>query len=197
MMVKKLIVLSVVAVLMSSCAAHLPEFQEIESLGKGSHRGAAGIFGGAPEGELGASAFHSVGTSKTKDWSTQGTFFYALNSEYDSGISLLTGPKVQLNDGLALSIPAGTFIQRYNGVNYASFLTTPTLYIKLPSKNSSLTQLIFVRSELIYYPNGDWFGWATVGYKRSLRGANDLRTALNINVNYIGIYGGLTFDLFR
>lgn len=196
MTVRKLIVISV-AVLMSSCAAHLPEFQEIESLGKGSHRGAAGIFGGAPWGEIGASAFHSVGVSKTTDWSTQGTYMYAVSSDFNSGMSLLTGPKVRLNDGLALSIPAGTYVQRDNGVNYTSFLTTPTLYIAFPSKNPSLTQLIFVRSELIYDKDADWYGWATVGYKRSLLGANDLRTALNVNITYVGIYGGLTFDLFR
>lgn len=197
MMNKKLVVLSVVAVLMSSCAAHLPEFQEIESLGKGSHRGAAGIFGGAPWGEIGASAFHSVGVSEATDWSTQGTYMYAVNSDFNSGMSLLTGPKVRLNDGLALSIPAGTYIQRDRGVNYASFLATPTLYIALPSKTPSLTQLIFIRSELICDQDADWYGWATVGYKRSLLGANDLRTALNVNITYIGIYGGLTFDLFR
>ena len=197
MRVKKLIVLCVIAALMSSCAAHLPEFQEIESLGKGSHRGAAGIFGGAPWGELGASAFHSVGVSKTTDWSTQCTYMYALSSDFNSGISLLTGPKVQLNDGLALSIPAGTFVQRDYGANYVAFLATPTLYIALPSKNPSLEQLFFVRSELTNDSDGDWYGWATIGYKRSLQGANDLRTALNINVTYLGFYGGLTFDLFR
>jgi hypothetical protein len=197
MMNKKLVVLSVVAVLMSSCAAHLPEFQEIESLGKGSHRGAAGIFGGAPWGEIGASAFHSVGVSEATDWSTQGTYMYAVNSDFNSGMSLLTGPKVRLNDGLALSIPAGTYIQRDSGVNYSSFLATPTLYIALPSKTPGLTQLIFIRSELIGDQDADWYGWATVGYKRSLLGANDLRTALNVNITYIGIYGGLTFDLFR
>ena len=197
MMNKKLVVLSVVAVLMSSCAAHLPEFQEIESLGKGSHRGAAGIFGGAPWGEIGASAFHSVGVSEATDWSIQGTYMYAVNSDFNSGMSLLTGPKVRLNDGLALSIPAGTYIQRDSGVNYSSFLATPTLYIALPSKPPGLTQLIFIRSELICDQDADWYGWATVGYKRSLLGANDLRTALNVNITYIGIYGGLTFDLFR
>jgi len=197
MIIKNLIVLSVAAVLTSSCAAHLPEFQEIECLGKGLHRGAAGIFGGAPWGEIVASAFHSVGVSETTDWSTQGTYMYAVSSDFNNGMSLLTGPKVKLNDGLALSIPAGTYVQRDNGVNYASFLTTPTLYIQLPSKNSSLAQLLFIRSELIYDPDGDWYGWATVGYKRSLLGANDLRTALNVNITYVGIYGGLTFDLFR
>jgi hypothetical protein len=122
---------------------------------------------------------------------------YAVNSDFNSGMSLLTGPKVRLNDGLALSIPAGTYIQRDSGVNYSSFLATPTLYIALPSKPPGLTQLIFIRSELIGDQDADWYGWATVGYKRSLFGANDLRAALNVNITYIGIYGGLTFDLFR
>jgi len=196
MIVKKLVVISVLTFLMCSCAAHLPEFQEIESLGKGSHRGAAGIFGGAPWGEIGASVFHSAGVSETTDWSTQCTYMYSLNSDFNSGMSLLTGPKVQLNDRFALSVPLGTYIRRY-AVNYPAFLVTPTLYMALPSKNPSLEQLLFVRSELTNDSDGDWYGWATIGYKRSLLGANDLRTALNINVTYIGIYGGLTFDLFR
>ena len=196
MIVKKLVVISVLTFLMCSCAAHLPEFQEIESLGKGSHRGAAGIFGGAPWGEIGASVFHSAGVSETTDWSTQCTYMYSLNSDFNSGMSLLTGPKVQLNDRFALSVPLGTYIRRY-AVNYPAFLVTPTLYMALPSKNPSLEQLLFVRSELTNDSDGDWYGWATAGYKRSLLGANDLRTALNVNVTYIGIYGGLTFDLFR
>lgn len=197
MIVQKLIALSIVTFLMCSCAAHLPEFQEIESLGKGSHRGAAGIFGGAPWGELGASVFHSAGVSETTDWSTQCTYMYSLNSDFTSGMSVLTGPKLQLNDRLALSVPFGTYIRREYAVNYSAFLATPTLYIALPSKNSRLEQLFFVRSELINDSDGDWYGWATLGYKRSLLGANDLRTALNVNVTALGIYGGLTFDLFR
>ena len=197
MIVQKLIAFSIVTFLMCSCAAHLPEFQEIESLGKGSHRGAAGIFGGAPWGELGASVFHSAGVSETTDWSTQCTYMYSLNSDFTSGMSVLTGPKLQLNDRLALSVPFGTYIQREYAVNYSAFLATPTLYVALPSKNPRLEQLFFVRSELINDSDGDWYGWATLGYKRSLLGANDLRTALNVNVTYLGIYGGLTFDLFR
>ena len=39
--------------------------------------------------------------------------------------------------------------------------------------------------------------WATIGYKRTFIEGSGLRSALNVNITYIAIYGGLTFDLFR
>ena len=58
--------------------------------------------------------------------------------------------------------------------------------------------MVFVRTEATYIPVEDYAtAWGTFGYKRSKLGDNGLRTALNVNVTYIAIYGGLTFDLFR
>jgi len=58
--------------------------------------------------------------------------------------------------------------------------------------------MLFLRTEATYVPVKDYAtAWATLGYKRTFIQDNGLRSALNINVTYIAIYGGLTFDLFR
>ena len=58
--------------------------------------------------------------------------------------------------------------------------------------------MLFLRTEATYVPIRDEAtAWATAGYKRTFIEKSGLRIALNINITYIAIYGGLTFDLFR
>lgn len=183
---------------LSSCATHLPEFQEVESIGAGNHRVAAGVFGGVPMGEVGGSLFHSVGLGEFVDWSTQATYAYSTSVDFYSNASILTGPKFQLGDHVAVSLPIGLYDIISRDEPDSPLFTTPTLYVQLKSRRSEIEHMLFLRTEATYVPIRDEAtAWATAGYKRTFIEKSGLRIALNVNITYIAIYGGLTFDLFR
>lgn len=194
---KKILIFNGLMIL-SSCATHLPEFQEVESIGAGNHRMAAGFFGGVPMAEVGGSLFHTVGLGEYVDWSTQATYAYGASVDFYSNTSILTGPKFQLGDRVAVSLPIGLYDPISRTDPHTPLFTTPTLYVQLNSKQPDIQHMVFVRTEATYIPVEDYAtAWGTFGYKRSKLGENGLRTALNVNVTYVAIYGGLTFDLFR
>jgi len=184
--------------LLSSCATHLPEFQEVESIGVGKHRVAGGVFGGVPMAEIGGSLFHTTGISDNVDWSTQATYAHSASVDFYSNASVLTGPKFQLSDHVALSLPIGLYDPISSSEPDSPLFTTPTLYLQVNSRRPEIEHMLFLRTEATYVPVRDYAtAWATIGYKRSFIPESGLRSTLNVNITYIAIYGGLTFDLFR
>ncbi len=193
---KSLIIIGLGA--LSSCATHLPEFQEVESIGVGNHRVSGGVFGGVPMAEVGGSLFHTTGLSDYIDWSTQATYAHSASVDFYSNASILTGPKFQLSDRVALSLPIGLYDPIASSEPDSPLFTTPTLYVQVNSRRPEIEHMLFLRTEATYVPVKDYAtAWATLGYKRTFIQDNGSRSALNINVTYIAIYGGLTFDLFR
>jgi len=196
--VQRYLLITFVTLLFPSCATHLPEFQEVESIGAGNHRIAAGVFGGVPMEEVGGSLFHSVGLGEYVDWSSQATYAYSSSVDFYSNASFLTGPKFQLSDRVAVSLPMGIYDPISSLEPDSPLFTTPSLYVQLKSKRTELEHMLFLRTEATYVPIRDYStAWATIGYKRTFIDGSGLRSSLNINITYIAIYGGLTFDLYR
>ena len=173
---QRYLLITFVTLLFPSCATHLPEFQEVESIGAGNHRVAAGVFGGVPMGEVGGSLFHSVGLGEYVDWSTQATYAHSTSVDFYSNASILTGPKFQLGDHVAVSLPIGLYnpISRYEPDS--PLFTTPTLYVQLKSRRSEIEHMLFLRTEATYVPIRDEAtAWATAGYKRTFIEKSGLR----------------------
>ena len=132
------------------------------------------------------------------DWSTQATYAHGASVDFVSNASILTGPKFQLGDRVALTLPIGLYDPISSFEPDSPLFTTPTLYVRVNSTRSEIEHMLFLRMEATYIPVKDYAtAWATVGYKRTFIQDSGLRSALNINITYIAIYGGVTFDLFR
>ena len=183
----------------TSCATHLPEFQDATSLRAGEHRIAAGAYAGAGgTSNVGGSVMHAVGVFDRVDWTSQVHAGYTALSRDAFTYTVLTGPKFSTyEEHVALAVPFGISTNPDDGPDLTMFMTTPTLYWTLnPLQVNKNT--IFIRSEAVFAQSDraivENAGWVSLGFRRSWQ--TDRTTyAWNVNATFAAAYAGLTVDL--
>lgn len=184
----------------SSCATHLPEFQDATSLKIGEHKVAAGAYaGGGGTSNVGGGVMHSVGIHDRIDWTTQAHLGYSgVVSDNKLTYSALTGPKFSSsNERFALSIPAGVSTNPDDGVELPMVLIMPTAYWTFNPQSSSKNTL-FIRTEGVIITSDQArmhsTAWATIGFRKSWE--TEVATyGVNLNLTYAAAYLGFTVDL--
>lgn len=214
-LVFKALVAMSVAVLMTSCATQLPEFERVASLEKGEQRLAAGAYAGSTpaDARAGAAVFHSTGLSKNVNWSTLasvgGHYVFSSNNQgYLFNSTLVSGPKFRLGESVALTLPVGVN-RSFGGQNFpaegaqptaipvaTSVLTMPTLYKGFGANQyGDFKHLLFVRGEASFSKQQTYSARTlSVGYKYT-NYSSRYNTAYNVNLTYVGAFFGISWDL--
>lgn len=197
MIIKRILFLLPI-ILLSSCFAIQPELINAESLHKGKHKTALGVYGGFNElnTSLGLSGVHSFGLSNKLNWTTNteiignGRNFNSILKGYgNTQVHFSTGPKVGLwRDCLALRLPI-TF-SLIEGDRFLS--TSPTLLLNTFQKKG----LFFFRYNYLAHSNEtyNYRGDLTAGYTHKIN-FYEKNLLFSLLTNGLGLYCGIGIAL--
>ena len=206
-----------ICALISSCAAHLPEFERIESLEVGEQRVAAGVFvGGIPQSEggvpdaadwdplsLGGALYHGIGVTNNCNWSTLFSFGAQTSFEKPTEFNLFsisTGPKITFGPNRALTLPVTYVLMPddlawIDGYVWPTYGITPTYYFRYnPWWYPKIKSTVFYRMELYKGLEEPKVG-LTCGIRFEQKDVKFPRS-INVNFSITGLYLGYTMDLF-
>lgn len=198
MIIIKRMLLWLPIILLSSCFAIQPELINAESLDKGKHKTALGVYGGFNElnTSLGLSGAHSFGCSHQLNWTTNaevvgnGRSVNSILKGYgNTQVHFSTGPKIGLlRDRLALRLPL-TF-SLIEGDRFLS--ASPTLLFNTFQKKG----LIYFRYNYLAHSNEiyNYLGDLTAGYTHRMN-LYDTNLLLSLLTNGLGIYCGIGIAL--
>ena len=180
--------------LFSSCAAYLPEFQDVSTLQKGEQRVAVGAYGGGiGKSNIGVSAFYATHSDENSDFNVQ----LAVGGRFEGDqfplvVTALTGPKFVNQKGtIAWYVPVGFSFELEEPV----LLSTPTIYRRIGKKHPTISRTLFYRQEIASVSGYDGLmGYGTFGYRYGWI-ADGKRQFVNINVSAANIFIGYGIDL--
>lgn len=180
----------------SSCAAYLPEFQDLSILEKGETRTAIGAYGGGiGKSNIGLSAFYASGSNEDTDFNAQ----IAVGGRFEGDLFPIVviaqaGPKFVNKKGtFALYVPVGFSYDPEETI----ILSTPTVYCRIGKKHPTKSHTLFYRQEIAEVPSYDGLmGYATFGYRYGWM-VDGKHQSVNLNVSAANIFIGYGIDLLR